>query len=370
MRSVRLLAVGMASVLALAGCKGQPGAEAKAGTTSRPVVAVDVAVAALDSMVETVAVVGSLEPKRQAEVRSEVSGTVTAVPVTEWVPVRRGDVLARLDPRETDASLAMAKAEVARAEANAARAARELERSVRLREAGLATQRALDDAHTEQEAAHAAAEAARAQLAYAKSRADKAVLRAPIDGVVSYRGADVGDYVENMGAPALFRVVDNRLLDLTVTVPAARSSRLAVGQPLAFTTEAVPGRTFRGAIAHINPTFDQTSRTLQVIAEVPNEDGALRGGLFVSGAVTTGVRQGVLRVPREALQAWDVAAGRADVYVVDQGVARRKAVQVGATVDGLVEITGGLEAGTSVVVRGAFNLRDGDSVRVAGGKEG
>lgn len=369
MRSVRLLAVGMALMLALAGCKGKPGAEAKAATSSRPAVAVDVAVAALDSMVEKVAVVGALEPKRQAEVRSEVSGTVTAVAVTEWVPVKRGDVLARLDPRETDASLAMAKAELARAEANETRATRELERSERLREAGLATQRALDDAHTEREAAKAATEAARAQMAYAKSRADKAVLRAPIDGVVSYRGADVGDYVENMGAPALFRVVDNSLLDLKVTVPAARSARLAVGQPVTFTTEAVPGRAFAGAIAHINPTFDQNSRTLQLVAEVPNADGALRGGLFVAGEVTTGVRASVLRVPREALQSWDVAAGKADVFVVDQGVARRRPVQVGTAADGMVEVTTGLEAGASVVVRGAFNLRDGDSVRVAGGKE-
>lgn len=370
MRSVQLVVVGLASMLALAGCKDKPGAEAQASTSNRPVVAVDVALAALDSMVEKVSVVGSLEPKHQAEVRSEISGTVIAVPVTEWVPVKRGDVLARLDPRETDASLAMAKADLARAEANETRAARELERSERLRAAGLATQRALDDANTEREAAKAATEAARAQMAYAKSRADKAVLRAPIDGVVSFRGANVGDYVENMGAPALFRVVDNRLLDLTVTVPAARSSRLAVGQPLTFTTEAVPGRTFTGAIAHINPAFDETSRTLQLIAAVPNDDGALRGGLFVSGEVTTGVRAAVLRLPREALQSWDIAAGRAEVFVVDQGVARRRPVQVGATADGLVEITGGLDAGAAVVVRGAFNLRDGDPVRVAGGKEG
>ena len=370
MRSVQLVAVGMMAMLALAGCKGKPGAEAQAGTSNRPVVAVDVAIAALDSLVEKVAVVGSLEPKRQAEVRSEISGTVTAVAVTEWVPVRRGDVLARLDPRETDASLAMAKAELARAEANETRAVRELERSVHLREAGLATQRALDDANTERDAAKAATEAARAQMAYAKSRADKAVLRAPIDGVVSYRGADVGDYVENMGAPALFRVVDNRLLDLTVTVAAARSSRLAVGQTVTFTTEAVPGRTFTGAIAHINPSFDQASRTLQLVVEVPNDDGALRGGLFVSGQVTTGVRASVLRLPREALQAWDVTGGRADVYVVEQNIARRRSVQVGTAVDGRVEITGGLAPGASVIVRGAFNLRDGDTVRIAVGKEG
>jgi RND family efflux transporter MFP subunit len=295
---------------------------------------------------------------------------VTAVPVTEWVPVRRGDVLARLDPRETEASLAMARAELARAEAGETRAVREMERSERLRAAGLATQQTLDDAQTEREASRAATDAARAQLAYAQSRADKAVLRAPLDGVVAYRGVNVGDYVENMGAPPLFRIVDNGLLDLTVTVPAGRSSLLAVGQTITFTTEAVPGRVFTGTVAHLNPTFDENSRTLQVIAEVPNPDGALRGGLFVSGGIVAGVRRDVLRLPREALQAWDIAAGTAEVFVVEQDTARTRPVRVGATDNGLVEITGGLPVGARVVVRGAFNLRDGDAVRVSTVKEG
>jgi RND family efflux transporter MFP subunit len=358
--------LGFASLLAFAGC-GRESSEAAAG---RPAVAVDVAVAALDSLVERVPVVGSLAPKHQAEVRSEISGTVTAVPVTEWVPVSRGDVLARLDPRETEASLAVAKAELARADAGEARAVRELERSERLRTAGLATQQTLDDARTERDAAQAVTGAARAQLAYAQSHSEKSVLRAPIDGVVAYRGVNVGDYVENMGAPALFRIVDNRLLDLTVTVPAGRSSGLVVGQSLTFTTEAVPGRVFSGTVSHINPSFDETSRTLQLVAEVPNPDGALRGGLFVSGEVVIGVRRGVLQLPREALQAWDVAAGRAEVFVVEQETVRRRQVQVGATAGSLVEIMAGVKGGDRVVVRGAFNLRDGDTVRVAVVKEG
>lgn len=366
MKAMQRTTWGLIGLLALAGC----GREAQVAQAGRPAVAVEVAVAALDSLVERVPVVGSLAPKRQAEVRSEIAGTIVAVPVTEWVPVSRGDVLARLDPRETEASLALARADLSRAETGEARAVRELERGGRLRAAGLATQQTLDDAHTERAAAAAATAAARAQLAYAQSRSDKAVLRAPIDGVVSYRGVNVGDYVENMGAPALFRVVDNRLLDLTVTVPAGRSAGLAVGQRLTFTTEAVPGRVFDGTVAHVNPSFDAASRTLEIIAEVPNDDGALRGGLFVSGEVVVGVRRDVLRLPREALQAWDVAAGRAEVFVIAQDAAHRRQVEVGSADGGLVEVKAGLQPGDRVVVRGAFNLRDGDVVQVSGGKEG
>ncbi|HOX27205.1 MAG TPA: efflux RND transporter periplasmic adaptor subunit [Candidatus Krumholzibacteria bacterium] len=369
MKTMQLAMWGLVGLLALAGCGREAEGTAAGRSSGRPAVAVEVVTATPDSLVETVPVVGSLAPKRQADVRSEVSGTVTEVPVTEWVAVERGEVLARIDPRETEASLALAKAELARAEAGEARAARELDRGERLRAAGLATQQNLDDARTEREAAAAVTAAARAQLDYARSRSDKAVLRAPIDGVVAYRGVNVGDYVETMGAPPLFRIVDNRLLDLTVTVPASRSSRLAVGQNVQFTTEAVPDQIFTGKVAHINPTIDETSRTLQLIAEVANAGGALRGGLFVSGQVEVGVRRGVLRVPLVALQGWNVAAGRADVFVVADSVARRRPVEVGVVVDGLVEVTAGLRAGDRVVTRGAFNLRDGDRVTIAGGTE-
>ncbi len=361
-----LLSGALAGALAGAGCGA--GRDEAAASAGKPAVAVEITVAGLDTLADAVPVVGSLAPKREAVVRSEVAGTVAAVQVTEWVPVRRGDVLARLDSREMDAGLAGARAEVARAEAAEARAARELARGERLKAAGLATQQSLDDARTEHQAALAATEAARAQLAYAQSRADKVVLRAPLDGVVAFRGIDVGDYVENMGAPALFKIVDNRLLDLTVTVPASRSASVQVGQRLDFTTEALPGRRFSGTVSHVNPLFDESSRTLKVIAEVPNDDGALRGGLFVSGRIEVGRRAGVLQLPREALQAWNATAGSADVFVIDSDVARRQAVRVGDVVAGRVEILSGLTPGARVVVRGAFNLRDGDRVRVVGGE--
>ena len=368
-----LAALGVAALaagaLGGAGCSRPAGGETGEAAGGKPPVAVETVAVQADTLAERVAVTGSLAPKRQAEVRSEVAGTVAAVAVTEWVPVRRGDVLARLDPRETAAGLAAAKAEAARAEAGAARAVRELARCERLRAAGLATQQTLDDARTEHDAALAAAEAAKAQLAYAASRHDKSVLRAPLDGVVAYRGVDAGDYVENMGAPPLFRIVDNGLLDLTVTVPSGWSAAVRAGQRLAFTTDAVPGRVFAGAVAHVNPAFDEASRTLKVIAEVPNPDGVLRGGLYVSGVIETGVRPGVLQVPREALQVWDVAARRAEVFVVADGAARRRPVVTGAVSEATVEIVEGLAAGERVVTRGAFNLRDGDRVRVAGGAE-
>jgi multidrug resistance efflux pump len=80
--------------------------------------------------------------------------------------------------------------------------------------------------------------------------------------VVAARSVNVGDYVENMGNPRpIFRIVDNRVLELTVTVPTARLAGLAEGQSLFFTVDAIPGREFEGRISFINPAADEASRT-------------------------------------------------------------------------------------------------------------
>ena len=352
--------------LTLAGC-GKP-ADGKDASGARPPVAVETATATPSELEEAVDVVGTLAARSEAEVKSEYSGTVAEVFVTQWVRVKAGTPLARLDTREPLAGLQAAKANALQAEAGAKRAARELDRTVKLKEAGLATQQQLDEARSADEAARAAAEAAKAQLAMAETRLAKAVLRAPIDGVVAVRNVNVGDYVENMGSPKpMFRVVDNRVLELTANVPSARMAALKVGQPFAFTSDALPGRTFQGKVSFINPAADEASRTVKVKAEVPNADETLKAGLFVKGRIVTGRRSGVLVVPRSALVSWDTLTGKGSVFVVDGAVARRLEVQTGAAPGDGVEVVKGLGAGQVVVTRGGFNLRDGDRVLASKG---
>ena len=348
-----------------AGC-GKPVAGNGATDGARPPVAVETAPVVTSVLEDAVEVVGTLAARSEVEVKSEYSGIVAEVFVTQWVRVTAGTPLARLDTREAEAGLQAAKAAALQAEAGAKRAARELDRTAKLKEAGLATQQQLDEARSADEAARAAEEAAKAQVALAGTRLGKAVIRAPIDGVVALRNVNVGDYVENMGSPApMFRVVDNRLLELTANVPSARMAALAVGQPFAFSTDALPLRAFSGRVSFINPAADEASRTVKVKAEVPNADGALKTGLFVKGRIVTGRRAGVVVVPRAALVSWDTAARKATVFVVEAGVARRLEVETGATSGDLVEVAKGLAAGREVVTRGGFNLRDGEKVLVA-----
>jgi len=361
------LVVGLAAAVALTGC-GPNTAEqaAKAAPAGRPPVAVSVAPAFTTDLTSAVDVIGSLAPKFSADVKSEVSGTVTAVYVTQWVPVKKGARLARLDTSETEAGLEALKAVVAQATVAEARARREHERARQLKEYGLITQQGLDEAASALEAAEAASRAATAQVRTGDARLAKSFIHSPMNGIVAERNISVGDRVENMGSSdPMFRIVDNRLLDLTVDVPSSNLSGIRIGQPLEFTTDAVPGRTFVGKVMFINPAVDAASRAAKIVAEVPNTDSALRGGLFVRGRIVTGTRRGVLHVPREALLNWNVTERTADVFVVRNGQAEKRPVRVGAAADTKVEVVEGLSAGDQVVTRGAFALRDRERVAVA-----
>ncbi len=363
---LRFLGPALSLAALLSGCSGPAKGKVDSEAGGRPPVAVETSRLQATRIEERVEVVGTLEAKYAAEVKTEYSGTIAEVMVSEWVRVSKGTPLARLDSREAEASVQAVRAARMQAEVAAARATRELERAEKLKAAGLATQQGLDDARTAEEAARASLASASAQLAMAETRLAKSVLRSPLDGVVASRSVNVGDYVENMGIPKpIFRIVDNRLLELTVTVPSARIASLKVGQPLFFTADSIPGREFEGRVSFINPSADEASRTVKVKAEVPNASELLKSGVFVKGRISTAVRENVLSVPRSALQSWDPAARQGAVFVSEGGTARRKAVETGAVSGERVEIVKGLSPGEEVVTGGGFNLREGDRVRAA-----
>ena len=372
--------IGAALVLlwaAVAACSSSGDATQGKGTAAgKPPVAVDAARAFRGDVAEGIEVVGTLSPKFQAEIKSEVGGLVTEVYVNEWSRVRKGDPLLKVDTREGEAvlqrakaSLSMAQAGLLEAEAAGGRADREHDRALKLSESGLITRQGMDDARTQKEASAARIAAARAQVAaaqedvsHAGTRVGKALIRSPFDGVVAERMVNVGDLVGEM-QKVVFRLVDNRLLELTATVPSTEMSALRPGQMLVFATDAFPGREFQGKVTWINPSVNPGDRSVRVVAEVPNVPEVLKGGLFVKGWILTVGRRGVVLVPRSALSSWDAAARKGDVFVLDNAVARIRPVTTGSVQGEAVEIPSGLAQGETVVTRGAFNLRDGDAVK-------
>lgn len=361
------------------GCSKKSEGKVAAGP---PPVAVEAQVATPADLVEGVDVVGSLTPKFEADVKSEIAGLVREVYVTEWVRVRKGQPLARIDGREQEALVKRLQAVVESARAGllqmevaATRAEREHDRMRKLKEAGLATQQGLDDAGTELAASSARIGAAKAQLraaqeelAQARTRLSKTLIRAPLDGVVALRDVNVGDLVgDAAAAKALFRVVDNRLLNLTVDVPSSQMAGVKRGQPLEFTTDGVPGKTFTGRVMYVNPAVTEADRSLKVIAEVGNVPEVLKGGLFAKGRIVTGTRKSVIQVPRPALANWNAAARNGNIFVLEGSTARLRRVETGAVAGDRVEVASGLKAGEKFVTRGGFNLKDGSVVTAASG---
>jgi len=160
----------------------------------------------------------------------------------------------------------------------------------------------------------------------------------------------------------MFRVIDPRILELTVTVPSGEMASVHVGQPLTFSTDFLPGKTFTGRVMFINPVVNEADRSVRVVAEVENSSEQLKGGLFVNGRILTGKRSGVLRVPRTALLIWDVEARKGDVFVAQGDTAHRRTIGTGSVMGDFIEVTSGLKAGEQVITRGAFNIKDGDRI--------
>jgi len=153
---------------------------------------------------------------------------------------------------------------------------------------------------------------------------------------------------------------------MTVTVPSNEMAKVQVGQPLTFTTDALPGQTFTGRVKFINPAVNETDRSIKVIAEIRNEPEVLKSGLFVKGRIVTGHRTNVLEIPRSALLNWDVKARQGEIWVVVQGQAQRRKVQTGGLDQDWVEVASGLAAGDQVITRGGFNVQNGDRVKTNG----
>jgi len=374
---IRRLLLLLAGMIMLTACNRRGD---KAARTVKPPVAVEVATATLQDLVEGVDVTGSLEPKFWADVKTQIPGLVKQVYVTEWVRVAKGTPLARIDVAETEAQVKRAEAAVEAAKAGQAqaqvginRAEREQARSLKLKESGLATQQSLDDARTETEAAKARLDSAKAQirvaeedLRQARARLAKGMVNSPLDGVVAMRALNVGDLASDAAAgKPVFRIVDNRLLNLTVNVPSVDSAKVKVGQSLDFSVDSLPGKLFSGRVMFVNPELSAADRSLKVIAEVKNQPELLKGGLFAKGRIITGERKNLILVPRSAVAGLDLASARGGVNTVSAGVAQRKEVVTGAVSGEMVEVVAGLKAGEQYVIRGGFNLKDGDRVQVS-----
>lgn len=334
----------LASFLVLAACGGSSPPAAAPGAAAPVPVRVEVlAPAPLDRALEAT---GTIQAIDSAELRPEVQGLVEAVLFEDGQAVRRGAPLVRL--RSTDARAALLDAE-----ARAKLSGLDLERKRALFEQGDVAQADIDRAEAE-------AALARAALQRAQEAVRRTTIAAPFDGVVGLREVAPGELVDPSRRVTRIEALSQLVVD--VVLPETALGQLAVGQRAVVRADALPERSFSGAVSYVSPRVSETTRTVDVRVTVEDPEGLLRPGMTaVARVVTASVAEAVM-VPTEAVVR--SAQGMA-VYVVgpDQTVTLRP-VRAGERTEDRLEVTDGLAAGETIVVEGLARLRPGATVEV------
>jgi RND family efflux transporter MFP subunit len=343
-------------------------------------VAVEVAAVEQGPIAQRRVFTGTLAPLAEQVIAPKIAGRIAALAVDLADPVRRGQVVARLDNHERVQAVAQAEADLAVAEANLREAEsllgiaeRELERIEQLSDRGLGSEAQRDQAKAEQlaKAAHVAVtraqtERARAALAAARIRLGYTEVAASWHAgddqrVVAERYVDEGETVA--ANEPLLRVVALDPLKAVCSVSERDYARLAVGQEAALRTDAFPGEVFAGRIARIAPVFRETTRQARVELRVPNPDQRLKPGMFVRATVVLARVADASIVPQPALTTRD---GQTGLFVLDAdgGSVRWQPVRVGLRDQQRVQVSGADLRGARIVTLGQQLLEDGSPVRL------
>lgn len=404
-----LLIVASALVLATS-CGGSKANNRIEDTNIKPaVIDVTTAPAIMRELPRFFEATGSLNGDEQTDVAPSVAGKVVSIQADMGTYVRRGQTIIRLDDVDSRLRVEQAQAqveqykaalrqaeekvgirpgqsfelnklpEVANARVALELAEKNFRRSERLIESGDISramydqQKAQRDQLKEQyEAAlslarqnNAAVMTARAnvanaesQLALARRSLSYANVYSPIDGFVSERTADLGEYVSP--TTKIATVVKINPLRVRIEIPEQAIPTVAVGQSVSITTSAWPDRNFSGRIARISPNVTPTSRTLMVEAEIENGNGILKPGQFATVRILQARAEPALLIPARAVR---TESGVSRVFVIKDGHARERIVQLGQADGDLVEVKGGVAADEPVATSNVELLSEGMAVR-------
>ncbi len=287
----------------------------------------------------------TLEAEADAEVIAKVGGEVRRLFVEEGDRVREGQVLAVLDDRQLRLQAAQARAALAKTE-------RDFNRQVELHQKGLVAAGAFESLKYDLENQRAVDDLSRLNLSYSE-------IRAPFAGLVSARHIRLGQEVP-VGAK-VFRVTDPMPLKASVFVPERELARLKPGQTASVGADALAGRVFPAVVKLVSPTVDAATATFKVTLEVTDPKGDLKPGMFARVGIVFERRVNALIIPRIALLDTD---GTSNVFVVAGGKAQQRAIKVGLSNAGKIEVVDGLDGAEQVVVVGQNGLKDGNPVRV------
>ena len=330
---------------------------------------------------------GYVVPQRKADVASKATGRLESLEVKEGSRVVKGQVIARLENGDllaaadrALANVALARAEVVEARATLTEARLALTRSTTLADKRFVSSEVHDAAVARFDKAAAGVERARAAVAAAEAARLEAqvaveytLIRAPFDGVILSKYADMGDMVApfattSQSKGAVVSLADMGSLEVEADVSESNLAKTEIGQPCEVELDALPGARLRGAVASIVPRVDRTKATVLVKIRFIDLDPRILPDMsakvaFLSQEPTPEERQAMVSVPVEALVSRE---GKAIVFVVREGRVAEVAIETGARLGDQVVVVRGVASGDRVVLDPPEGLSSGAEVAIQG----
>ncbi|MGH8177327.1 MAG: efflux RND transporter periplasmic adaptor subunit [Steroidobacter sp.] len=316
---------------------------AQAASDNSEVIDVVTAAAIVKPLGLQIEAVGNARANESVDVTSKALNTVVAIRFKEGDRVHRGDLLVEFDAAEARAALAEAQAALAESE-NQFKRSRDLFTSQALSVSQL-------------ELIEATLKGNRARVDAAQARLDDTIIRASFDGRTGFRHVSVGSLVSP--GTVITTLDDTSIINLDFTVPETYLYVLERGLRVTAETAGLPDREFEGEVTNLGSRVDPVTRSITVRAEIPNEDGVLRPGMFMTVSLQGEVAPALI-VPEAAIVP---EQGRTFVFVVREGLVERREVRLGKRRPGEVEIVEGLQEHEHVVIEGTQNVREGSRVR-------
>ena len=310
----------------------------------------------------SISITGTLQPRNWTTVKAKVAGDLKTILVREGESVKPGQVLARIDTQDAQARLDEKVADLDGGRAQLALAQKNRANNQALLQQNFISQNAFDSVQSNYQVSDARLKALEAQVALAKKALADTVITAPQAGIVSQRHAQPGEKLPVDGK--ILTLVDLAQMEVEAAVPAGDIPSIRVGQEVSFRVEGFGERDFRGRIDRINPATQSGSRSILVYAVLPNQDNALKGGMFAKGSVTLSRIESAQVLPLSAVREEN---GKAYVMRIANDRLEPRAVKLGLRNEdeGVVQIVDGLDAQSRVVRANSGTFKPGAIVKIA-----
>ncbi|MCC6156760.1 MAG: efflux RND transporter periplasmic adaptor subunit [Deltaproteobacteria bacterium] len=319
---------------------------------------------------------GYVVARTRASVSAKIMGRLTRLDVAEGSLVRKGEILAMIEDGDFRAAVSAAQAAVKQAEAERDLAESTHKRAKELLAKSYISTTEFEQAESRARVANAQLESARANSHLASVNLESTRVRAPFDGTVLRKDAELGEVVSPAGAGGAFTrtsivtMADLDTLEVEVDVNEAYIARIRGDQPAKISLDAYPGVEFRGRVRQVVPTADRQKATVLVKVAIDDKDSRIMPEMAAKVVFLDETPDPAAPIePRRvtAPAAAVVTSGSAtNVWVVDKDMTKSVAVKTGVKIGSEIEITSGLSGGEKVVVNPPGGLRDGQTVRVAG----